>query len=365
MSGLRMGMDLLDAAGPQAGPGPAHDPVDGDPATADRRPPSKIEKELQENPFLEAEGEARRAGRSADAEFDPDSTPLKHDETGELEFSRLDALNRDWDDHFNEEHRVSRAAMDEEGDRKLDAMANMPRRGRSRCRTTSPNRLGEMELDDAQRKLARHICTFIDRTGYLGTRSTKTGQRGRTTSRRSFRADHARRDRRALRRAGDGRGGRGHARPRRAEARPAGRRRPRPEASACCSRSTPDTPLRDVAAGARSATTWRTSPTTACRSSRRRPGSTSRRSRTRSRRSTTSTRSRGSKFAETGTQYVMPGRDRRADRRRRVHVRLTDDWVPNDPHQQARTSISCKRQGPRREGEGRPCARSSSRPTGW
>src|SRR4029079_2742140 len=30
--------------------------------------------------------------------------------------------------------------------------------------------LGEMELTDAQRKLARHICTFIDRTGYLGTR---------------------------------------------------------------------------------------------------------------------------------------------------------------------------------------------------
>ena len=27
-----------------------------------------------------------------------------------------------------------------------------------------------MELSDAQRKLARHICTFVDRTGYLGTR---------------------------------------------------------------------------------------------------------------------------------------------------------------------------------------------------
>ena len=30
--------------------------------------------------------------------------------------------------------------------------------------------LGEMELTDAKRKLARHICAFIDRTGYVGTR---------------------------------------------------------------------------------------------------------------------------------------------------------------------------------------------------
>ena len=130
---------------------------------------AKIEKELQENPFLELK-EKHGEQDDAPAEFNPDSTPLKHDETGDLEFNRLDELNRDWDDHFNEEHRVSRAALDEEGDRKLDAMANMAEPpavapglpGRATRRAgTRPTTSG---------KLARHICTFIDRTGYLGTR---------------------------------------------------------------------------------------------------------------------------------------------------------------------------------------------------
>src|SRR5262245_21381554 len=74
---------------------------------------AKIEKELQENPFLE-QNEKHGDQDDAPAEFDPDSTPLKHDETGEVEFNRLEELNRDWENHFNEEHRVSRAAMQEE-----------------------------------------------------------------------------------------------------------------------------------------------------------------------------------------------------------------------------------------------------------
>src|SRR5262245_29703819 len=88
---------------------------------------AKIEKELQENPFLEQK-EKHGEQDEATPEFDPDSTPLKHDETGEVEFSRLEELNRDWENHFNEEHRFSRAALEEEGDRKLDAMANMAAR---------------------------------------------------------------------------------------------------------------------------------------------------------------------------------------------------------------------------------------------
>src|SRR6478735_11832428 len=129
---------------------------------------AKIEKELQENPFLEQK-EKHGDQDDAPAEFDPDSTPLKHDDTGEVEFSRLDELNRDWENHFNEEHRVSRGALDEEGDRKLDAMANMAARPQS-LQDYLAEQLGEMELTEGQRKLARHICTFIDRTGYLGTR---------------------------------------------------------------------------------------------------------------------------------------------------------------------------------------------------
>jgi RNA polymerase sigma-54 factor len=94
---------------------------------------------------------------------------LKHDETGDLEFNRLEEINRDWGDNFNEEHRVSRGAMDEEGDRKLEAMANMPDRPPS-LQDSLADQLGEMELNESDRRLARHICSFVDRTGYLGTR---------------------------------------------------------------------------------------------------------------------------------------------------------------------------------------------------
>ena len=42
-----------------------------------------------------------------------------------------------------------------------------------RVEREQPLRVGNgrrKELDDEQRKLAKHICSFIDRTGYLGTR---------------------------------------------------------------------------------------------------------------------------------------------------------------------------------------------------
>src|SRR5215212_1262827 len=129
---------------------------------------AKIEKDLQENPFLELKEKHGDQEETTEPEFNPDA-PLKHDESGELEFNRLEELNRDWDDHFNEEHRVSRAAMEEEGDRKLDAMANMPDRPQS-LQDHLAEQLGEVELTEDQRRLARHICSFVDRTGYLGSR---------------------------------------------------------------------------------------------------------------------------------------------------------------------------------------------------
>ena len=129
---------------------------------------AKIEEELQKNPFLEQKENLGEQNDSPEKEFNPDA-PLKHDETGDLEFSRLEALNKDWDNHFNEEHRGSRAGISEEGDRKLDAMANMPDRPKS-LQDYLADQLGEMELNDEQMRLSKHICTYIDRTGYLGTR---------------------------------------------------------------------------------------------------------------------------------------------------------------------------------------------------
>src|SRR5215218_7237694 len=65
----------------------------------------KVQAELQENPFLEQR------------DYKPDGI-LKHDETGDSEFARLDEINKDWGDHFDSDHRPSRGALEEMGDRK-------------------------------------------------------------------------------------------------------------------------------------------------------------------------------------------------------------------------------------------------------
>ena len=85
----------------------------------------KIQTELQENPFLELkESHAKEAEVPSPTEFNPDA-PIKNDQTGETEFARMDEINRDWGDHFNEEHRPSRAALVEQSDKKLEAMMNI------------------------------------------------------------------------------------------------------------------------------------------------------------------------------------------------------------------------------------------------
>ncbi|HJZ90181.1 MAG TPA: RNA polymerase factor sigma-54 [Gemmataceae bacterium] len=148
----------------------------------------RIEKELQENPVLElrdtapaaetgtnetTEAEAEEA--PADEKFNPEA-PLKHDATdpgAELEFKRLEALDRDWDGAFNEdEHRPSRAALDELGDKKLDAMQNLMERPQS-LQDYLAEQLADLELSPEDRALAMHIISFVDRTGHVGRRNEK------------------------------------------------------------------------------------------------------------------------------------------------------------------------------------------------
>jgi RNA polymerase sigma-54 factor len=148
----------------------------------------RIERELQENPVLElkdgdtsaeATAEAAEAaetnGVPADDKFNPEA-PLKHDANdpgAELEFKRLEALDRDWDGAFNEdEHRPSRAALDELGDKKLDAMQNIMERPQS-LQDYLSEQLADLELSPEDKGLAMHIISFIDRTGYVGRRNEK------------------------------------------------------------------------------------------------------------------------------------------------------------------------------------------------
>jgi RNA polymerase sigma-54 factor len=152
----------------------------------------RIEKELQENPVLElkdtapaTEAESAEAdgvadaisadGPPADEKFNPEA-PLKHDAQdpgAELEFKRLEALDRDWDGAFNEdEHRPSRAALDELGDKKLDAMQNIVERPQS-LQDHLAEQVTDLDLGPDDQALALHIISFVDRTGYVGRRNER------------------------------------------------------------------------------------------------------------------------------------------------------------------------------------------------
>jgi RNA polymerase sigma-54 factor len=143
----------------------------------------RIETELKENPVLELRDTAPRDAADADGadslgvadNFNPEA-PLKHDATdpgAELEFKRLEALDRDWDGYFNEDdHRPSRSAIDDLGDQKLDVMQNIVDRPQS-LQDHLAEQLVELDISPEDRALALHIISYIDSTGWVGRRNDK------------------------------------------------------------------------------------------------------------------------------------------------------------------------------------------------
>jgi RNA polymerase sigma-54 factor len=138
----------------------------------------RIDQELQENPVLETQETTEEQVVEEDAEPAPvvdeiaDVTnPEKElviDDKGdnEIDFDRLEAISRDWDDHFNEEHRPSRNGLDEEGDKKHDAMQNMASRPQS-LQDYLGDQIAFLDATEAQLKLIRYLVTHIDEKGYL------------------------------------------------------------------------------------------------------------------------------------------------------------------------------------------------------
>src|SRR4051794_26125805 len=138
----------------------------------------RIQQELQENPVLElkeasddapaAEGEdfGGEPAPAPEEASDPGAGELVIDETGsnELDFDRLEALSKDWEDHFNEEHRPSRSGLDEEGDKKHDAMQNMASRPQS-LQDYLADQLAFLYIAAEQMKLVRYIIAYVDDNG--------------------------------------------------------------------------------------------------------------------------------------------------------------------------------------------------------
>jgi RNA polymerase sigma-54 factor len=144
----------------------------------------RVEQELLENPVLERvepaetpEEEDEEKAAAEETAPDPDG-PLVIDEDNELDFNRLEALNREWDDHFNEEHRPSRNGMDEESDRKHDAMQNMPDRPPS-LQDHLTEQLSFLDVDHEQHELLRYVISHIADNGWLGTFQNEEVEHGK------------------------------------------------------------------------------------------------------------------------------------------------------------------------------------------
>ncbi len=138
----------------------------------------RIEQEMEENPVLdvaepEAEQETDEAEKSTDPE-QPDALAegerelVVDEKNNEEDFERLINLADDWPDHFEERSRPSRGMIDEEGDRKHDAMANMVARPQS-LQDYLHDQLGWFDLESAVRQMADRIIYNLDSNGYLKT----------------------------------------------------------------------------------------------------------------------------------------------------------------------------------------------------
>jgi RNA polymerase sigma-54 factor len=142
----------------------------------------RIQEELQANPVLEQREQGAEDGADAEAAdtdallqeaavndaSNPEKELVIDDKHDEEDFDRLLAINEDWADHFNEEHRPSSNRIDEEGDKKHVAEANMACRPQS-LHDALVDQLSFLDATPEQVKLARHLISHIDGNGWLTT----------------------------------------------------------------------------------------------------------------------------------------------------------------------------------------------------
>jgi RNA polymerase sigma-54 factor len=150
----------------------------------------RIQQELVDNPVLELQESKddvadETLAEEGPTEFQEDRkdpndprTELVIDANGNgaEDFDRLEKINQDWADHFNEEHsRVSSNRIDEEGDRRHDFEQNMPSRPQS-LQDFVNEQLSFIDCPAEQLRLVRFIVTHIDDRGYLATALEEIGR---------------------------------------------------------------------------------------------------------------------------------------------------------------------------------------------
>ncbi len=135
----------------------------------------RIEQEMNENPVLEMNEEDPQIPEEAVERENPDAPEDTEREmvVGEntdntADFERLLDLDREVPDYFDERPRASANRMEEESDRKHDAISNIASRPES-LNDYLLNQLGELELEDDLRRMCERIISSLDAAdgGYL------------------------------------------------------------------------------------------------------------------------------------------------------------------------------------------------------
>ncbi len=132
----------------------------------------RIEQELLENPLLELEdgpGDGERDGLEQ-ADADRDGAPDRAgEESLDPDQRELDSVRDEYERYerdLEEIRRRTQSASGDEGDRKLEALANTPQRPRSLAAALI-EQLALVDLDDRRRRVAEFLVHSLDDRGYL------------------------------------------------------------------------------------------------------------------------------------------------------------------------------------------------------
>lgn len=140
----------------------------------------RIEQELQENPLLDvrdsgnenspqaepvqvSDGEWENPGPAPQVEAPPADAKEKNREE---EFDRLISLSEEWDGHFDSSSRPSSNRVEEESDRKHDAMANAVNRPET-LQEHLRDQLAWFDVTPALKAMCERVIYNLDPNGYL------------------------------------------------------------------------------------------------------------------------------------------------------------------------------------------------------
>jgi RNA polymerase sigma-54 factor len=131
----------------------------------------RIRQEEEQNPTMElGPSPNERSATDLEAPFESsDSTERIREEGGpsQQEFEAFEQLNNEWNENYIPEHRPSRAASIEMGEKKHEAMQNMADRPLS-LQEHLLEQLNFADIDPEVREFAEHLVANLDARGYLG-----------------------------------------------------------------------------------------------------------------------------------------------------------------------------------------------------